>query len=221
VSRLPWDWGFAWSILPQLLEGLRLTLLATCLGSATAFALGLVWTFLRLKKIPVVTPVIEFLVQFVRGTPFLIQLYCLFYVLPTWGLSLSTLATGVLGLGLFYSAYATEVYRAGIEDLPIGQWEAALTLSLPLRRIWFGIVLPQAIRSVLPMLGNLVIAMFKESALLSTITVMELLAQGTNIGSIDFRFVEPLTLVGGIYFVVSYTAAKMLRALEASHAVLE
>ena len=219
MSGFHWDWQFAWSIVPDLLAGLRLTILATLFGSIVSFALGLVWTLVRLARIRGVTPVVEFFVQFVRGTPLLVQLYFLFYIFPEWGVSLSAFATGVLGLGVFYSAYAAEIYRAGIENLPAGQWEAALTLGLPIRRVWLGIVLPQSIRTILPMLGNQVIGMFKELSLLSTITVMELLAQGDNIGSINFRYVEPLTMVGAFYFVISYTAARAVRRLEVSHAL--
>lgn len=219
MSGFHWDWQFAWQIVPDLLAGLRLTILATLLGSIVSFALGLIWTLMRLARVRWVTPVIEFFVQFVRGTPLLVQLYFLFYIFPEWGVSLSAFATGILGLGVFYSAYTTEIYRAGIENLPTGQWEAALTLGLPLRRVWLGIVLPQSIRTILPMLGNQVIGMFKETSLLSTITIMELLAQGNNIGSIHFRYVEPLTMVGALYFVISYTAARLVRASEAGHAV--
>jgi polar amino acid transport system permease protein len=188
-------------------------------GSIVSFALGLVWTLIRLARIRWVTPAVEFFVQFVRGTPLLVQLYFLFYIFPEWGVSLSAFATGVLGLGVCYSAYTTEIYRAGIENLPSGQWEAALTLGLPIRRVWLGIVLPQSIRTILPMLGNQLIGMFKESSLLSTITVMELLAQGNNIGSISFRYVEPLTMVGALYFAISYTAARLVRGSEARDAV--
>jgi polar amino acid transport system permease protein len=214
MSGFHWDWAFAWSIVPQLVRGVVVTVIATAGGSALAFALGLVWTFVRIAQIRLVTPAVWFFVQFIRGTPLLIQLYFLFYVLPIWGLTLSALATGIIGLGLFFSAYATEIYRAGIEQLPAGQWEAALTLGLPVRRVWTGVILPQAIRAVLPMLGNIVVGMFKQTALLSTITVLELLAQGMAIGQTTYRFVEPLTLVGAFYFVVSYLSARALRSLE-------
>ena len=214
MSGFHWDWAFAWSIVPQLAQGVVVTVIATVAGSALAFMLGLVWTFLRIAQIRLVTPAVWFFVQFIRGTPLLIQLYFLFYVLPTWGFSVSALATGIIGLGLFFSAYAAEIYRAGIEHLPAGQWEAALTLGLPVRRVWTGIILPQAIRAVLPMLGNIVVSMFKQTALLSTITVLELLARGMAIGQMTYRFVEPLTLVGAFYFVVSYVSARALRSLE-------
>jgi polar amino acid transport system permease protein len=214
MSGFHWDWAFAWSIVPDLAQGVVVTVIATAAGSALAFVLGLVWTFVRIARIRLVTPAVWFFVQFIRGTPLLIQLYFLFYVLPTWGLSVSAFATGIIGLGLFFSAYAAEIYRAGIEDLPAGQWEAALSLGLPVRRVWTGIILPQAIRAVLPMLGNIVVSMFKQTALLSTITVLELLASGMAIGQMTYRFVEPLTLVGAFYFVVSYLSARALRTLE-------
>jgi polar amino acid transport system permease protein len=219
VSSFAWDWSFAWSIVPELLDGVVITVLATFLGSLIAFALGLLWTFVRVAQIRFVTPTVWFFVQFIRGTPLLIQLYFLFYLLPTWGITFSALATGIFSLGLFYSAYVAEIYRAGIEDLPAGQWEASLTLGLPIRRVWLGIILPQAIRSVMPVLGNVVISMFKQTSLLSTITVLELLAHGMSVGSINYRFIEPLTLVGAFYFVVSYISAKSLRALEAKDAL--
>jgi polar amino acid transport system permease protein len=218
VSSFHWDWGFAWAILPELLQGLVVTVLATLLGSMVAFALGMVWTLVRVLRIPLLTTSVSFFVEFIRGTPLLIQLYFLYYVLPTWGLTISALPTGIFGLGLFYSAYAAEIFRAGIEDLPAGQWEAALTLGLPVRRVWLGIILPQAIRSVVPILGNVVISMFKQSSLLSTITVFELLAAGLNIGSVNYRYVEPLTLVGAFYFAVSFLSARAVRSLEAKHA---
>src|SRR5262249_8502783 len=108
MSGFHWDWAFAGSIMPQLAEGVVVTVIATALGSMLAFPLGLVWTFVRIARIRVVTPAVCFFVQFIRGTPLLIQLYFLFYVLPTWGLPIPPLATGIIGLGLFFSAYTTE-----------------------------------------------------------------------------------------------------------------
>jgi len=219
VSTLDWDWSFAWSIVPALLMGAKITVIATLLGSLLSFVVGLIWTLLRMMRIKLVSPAVEFFVSFVRGTPLLVQLYFVFYVFPKWGLSMPALVTGIVGLGIYYSATASEIYRAGIEELATGQWEAALVLGLPLRRVWLGIVLPQAVKTVLPVLGNQVVAMFKETSLLSTITVIELLAQATSIGSMEFRYVEPLTMAGFFYFVNSYTAARGIRRLEARHVV--
>lgn len=218
MSGIDWDWAYAWSVMPDLLRGLVLTVEITILASTLALALGLVWILVRLADIPVISPLINFMVEFIRGTPLLVQLYFIFYVFPNYGVTLSAMATGVLGLGLYFSAFTSEVYRAGIEGVPTGQWEACLTLGLPVPRVWAGIVMPQAITIITPMLGNYIILMFKETALLSTITVMEVLARAMDVGFESFRFIEPLTLAGGLYFIVSYISARGVRVLEARNA---
>jgi polar amino acid transport system permease protein len=106
------------------------------------------------------------------------------------------------------------VYRAGLESVARGQWEAARALNLPPRRTFLRIVLPQAIPPVLPALGNYVVAMFKDTPLLSTITVLELLYTAKNVGAETFRYLEPFTLVGVLFLVVSLVAAAGIRALE-------
>jgi polar amino acid transport system permease protein len=214
MSGFPWDWGFVWSIFPALLNGLKLTLVATLVGSALAFVLGLGWIALRLANLPIISPAVNLLVQFLRGTPFLVQLYFVFYVLPNYGLTFSALVSGIVGLAIYNSAPVSEIYRAGIEGVAPGQWEACLTLGLPVRWVWSGVVLPQAFQTVTPMLANIVIAMFKDTAVLSTITVAEMMSRATDLSMLHFRFVEPMTIVAGLYFVVSYASAKGVRALE-------
>jgi polar amino acid transport system permease protein len=154
-------------------------------------------------------------VEFVRSTPLLVQLYFLFFVLPALDIELSPFATGALGLGLHYAAYCSEVYRAGIESVPRTQWEAATALSLGRGVTWLRIVLPQAIARVVPALGNYLVAMFKDTPLLSAITVVELLQAAKMIGAETFRYVEPLTLVGMLYLGLSLASAAGIRALEA------
>ncbi|MGI8780916.1 MAG: ectoine/hydroxyectoine ABC transporter permease subunit EhuD [Solirubrobacteraceae bacterium] len=211
---MTWDWSFAWGILPELLEGLAVTVQITLIGSAIAMVLGLVIAVVRHSKLPVISALVGGLVQFIRGTPLLVQAFFLFYVFPSYGLTLPALTTGIIAIGIHYSAYAAEAYRAGIESVPRGQWEAATALSLSPRRRWTGVVLPQAIRAVIPSLGNYVIAMFKDSAILAAITVVEVLNTAQAIGSDSFRYLEPLTLAGLLYLLVSYPAAKLIRRLE-------
>ena len=160
-----WDWDFAADIMPVLLDGLRITLIATLLGSLVAFALGLLLAVLQRGPAPV-RVVVRGLVEFIRSTPLLVQLFFLFYVLPQFGITLGALTAGVIALGLHYATYTSEVYRAGIDAVPRGQWEAATALSLPRSRVWTGVILPQAIPRVVPALGNYVISMFKETPLL-------------------------------------------------------
>lgn len=209
-----WDWNHAWSVLPSLLEGLKITIFATVIGSAFAVTFGLVLCMVRLARVPVLSPVVWFLIEFLRGTPFLVQLYFAFYVLPYYGIIFSPLTTGTVALGIYGSARAAEFYRAALNTIPVGQWEACLTLGLPIRRVWSGIIFPQMWPIAVPMLGNLVIAMFKDTAVLSTITVLELVARAKNAGFQSFRYLEPLTIAGLLFWVVSYAAARGIRYLE-------
>jgi polar amino acid transport system permease protein len=209
-----WDSKFAISILPELLKGLWVTVQITLAGIVIAMVVGLVIAVLRFSRIPVLSHVLSFYVLFVRGTPLLIQAYCVFFILPMYGLSLSPMTTGIVVIGLNYSAYTAEVYRAGIDDVPRGQWEAATALNLPVGATWTRIVLPQAVRSVIPVLGNYLIQMFKDSAVLSAITVFELLAHAQAIGSSNFRYLEPLTIAGLLFLLVSYPASQLVRRLE-------
>lgn len=213
-----WDWAFAVSILPELLRGLRLTVFITALGMLIAMSLGLFFALLRRSRVPLVGRVTGLLLEFIRGTPLLVQAYFAFYVLPAYGLRFSALTTGIIVIGINYSSYTAEVYRAGIDNIPRGQWEATTALSLSVRRKWQAIILPQAVRAVIPALGNYVISMFKDSAVLSAITVLELLGRATVIGSSTFRYLEPLTIAGLLFLLVSYIAAKLIRRLETRYA---
>ena len=209
-----WDWHFAGHILPDLLRGLRVTIEATLLGYLLALVLGLVWAVLRRSPNAIVNQTVRWVVEFVRSTPLLVQLSFLFFALPPTGLKFSALVTGVIGLGLHYSAYTSEVYRAGIADVAAGQWEAATALNLPRRRVWFAVVLPQAVRKVIPTLGNYLIAMFKDSPLLLGITVSEMLGSAYEVGAKSLRFLEPITIVGVLFVIVSVLSSILLRRLE-------
>jgi polar amino acid transport system permease protein len=200
--------------MPHFWDGLAVTLQALVLGSLISFALGLVWALLmRVPTRWVRWPVGAF-TEFVRNTPLLVQLFFLFYVLPEWGLAFSAMATGVLAIGLHYSTYTMQVYRAGIEAVPAGQWEAATALSLPVTRTWRAVILPQAVRRVVPALGNYVMSMLKDTPLLMAITVLEMLGQARLFSQEHFRFTEPLTVIGVAFVVVSYLASLLLRTLE-------
>lgn len=213
-----WDWDYTWDILPDLLRGLVVTVQATLVGSFVALTLGLVLAVLRRSGPIVVRVITGGFVEFIRSTPLLVQLYFLFFVLPSLGITLSGFQAGVIGLGLHYATYTSEVYRAGIEGVPKGQWEAATALNLPTSRVWRSVILPQAIPRVLPALGNYVIAMFKETPLLSAITVLEMLAVAKGLGSQTFRYLEPLTLVGLLFLLVSLPASLTVRRLERRYA---
>jgi polar amino acid transport system permease protein len=209
-----WDWDYAFAVLPELLRALVTTIEITLLGSVVALSLGLVIAVLRRARIPVLDQVLWAFVEFVRSTPLLVQIFFLFFVLPQFGITLSSFVVGVLALGVHYATYTSEVYRAGIDAVPRGQWEAAWALSLPPTRVWTGVVLPQAVPRVLPALGNYVISMFKEVPLLLAIGVVEVVNAAREIGSVTFRFVEPYTIAGLLFLLLSYPASILVRRLE-------
>lgn len=211
---MTFDVGFALDTLPQLLRALLVTIQATLLGTVLALTLGLLWAVLRRASAALVRWPVSGLVEFIRSTPLLVQIYFLYYVLPGVGVSLSPMVAGVFALGLHYSSYAAEVYRAGIEGVPRGQWEAAIALDFSRAQTWWSIILPQAIPPIVPALGNYVVAMFKDTPMLAAITVMELLQTAKVIGSETFRYLEPLTLVGILFLVLSLISARLIRRVE-------
>ncbi|MET7675204.1 ectoine/hydroxyectoine ABC transporter permease subunit EhuD [Streptomyces seoulensis] len=211
---MTWDWNAVSDFMPYFWHGLLVTLQVVALGSLLSFSLGLVWALLMRVPSRWVRWPVGVVTEFVRDTPLLVQLFFLFYVLPEWGVTFSALTTGVVAIGLHYSTYTMQVYRAGIEAVPVGQWEAATALSLPRRRTWTAVILPQALRRVIPALGNYVISMLKDTPMLMVITVLEMLGRARLFSQASFQFTEPLTVIGVAFIVLSYLASLLLRALE-------
>lgn len=211
---MTWDWGAVADFMPRFWDGLLLTLQILALGSLISFALGLVWALLMRTPSRFVRWPVGAVTEFIRNTPLLVQLFFLFYVLPEWGITASAPTTGIFAIGLHYSTYTMQVYRAGIEAVPVGQWEAATALNLPVTRTWRVVILPQAIRRVVPALGNYVIAMLKDTPILMTITVMEMLGQARLFAQDTFQFTEPLTVIGVAFIFIAYPASLLVRALE-------
>ncbi|MDG9702152.1 ectoine/hydroxyectoine ABC transporter permease subunit EhuD [Streptomyces sp. DH37] len=209
-----WDWNVVEDFMPRFWDGVLVTLQALVLGTLLAFSLGLVWAIAQRSSRAWIRVPVTAVTEFVRNTPLLVQLFFLFYVVPEWGPAMTPLMTGVIGLGLHYSTYTAEVYRAGIDGVPKGQWEAATALSLPPVRTWTAVILPQAIRRVVPALGNYVIAMLKDSPLIAIIGAFEMLGEARAYGSETFRFLEPITVVGIAFIVIAYPASLLIRALE-------
>ncbi|MBY5719804.1 ectoine/hydroxyectoine ABC transporter permease subunit EhuD [Rhizobium leguminosarum] len=218
---MEWDWDFVWQIMPTLLEGFKITLLATILGAAVAMIVGLALAIARRSPVAGVSRTVGFVSEFIRGTPLLVQLYFIFYVLPDIGIRLAPLVAGVIGMGIHYATYTAEVYRAGIENVPRGQWEAAKATNLTTRQAWIHVILPQAIPPMIPALANYFIAMFKETPLLSAITVLELMNQAKSIANSNYRYIEPMTLVGVFFLVISLISVVGLRWLEERYARMD
>lgn len=210
-----WDFEWTFEVMPDLLRGLAATVQITVVGYLIALVLGLLIAIVR--RTPVVGAILHAVMEFVRTTPLVIQLVFVFLLAPS---SVSAMVVGIVVIGVHYAAYTAEVYRSGIEGVAAGQWEAARALSLPAHRTWGAIVLPQAIRKVIPALGNYLIAMFKDTPLLLAIGVGELLTEAQRVGSADFRIVEAYTVVGFLFLLVSIPSAIIIRRLERRYAAV-
>ena len=214
MSGIDWKWDFALEVLPIVGAACRFTILATVSGFAIALVLGLVLALLRAVRQPLVRWPVGLFIEFVRGTPVLVQIYFVYFVLPKFGIVLPALLTGILVLGVHYSTYVSEVYRGGIASVERAQWEAAMALNLGPLRTFFRIVLPQALPPIVPALGNYLITLFKETPLLSAIAVTEMLQTAKNIGSETFRYTEPVTIIGLIFLALSLVSAVGIRRVE-------
>jgi polar amino acid transport system permease protein len=189
--------------MPILLLGVRNTIIVTLGSLVLSTVLGLVWALMRVCGIRVLAAIAVVVVNVIRGIPIIVQLFYIYFVLPDFGITLSALQAAIIGLGIAYSAYQSENFRAGIEAIDHGQIEAAYSLGLSWALTMRKVVLPQAIRIVLPPYGNIMIMMLKDSSQASTITVAELALQGKLIASSTFKNTTVFTLVAALYLVMS------------------
>ncbi|MEU8698074.1 ectoine/hydroxyectoine ABC transporter permease subunit EhuD [Streptomyces sp. NPDC091387] len=204
------DWNAVGEALPLLLQGFKVTLLATLLGTVVAAVLGLAIAVAGRAPSRFVTVPVKVVMEFIRSTPLLIQLVGAAAVFN----SVEPLTIGIVVLGVHYATYTSEVYRAGIDSVPKGQWEACRALSMSPRRTWQAVILPQAVRNVLPALGNYAILMFKETPFLAVITVQEMVFKAREYGAEHFVYTEVFTLAGVLFLVASYPTSLLMRKLE-------
>ncbi|MGH3412637.1 MAG: ectoine/hydroxyectoine ABC transporter permease subunit EhuD [Marmoricola sp.] len=209
------DWSFFVSILPKVAKGLEVTVELTLAGTGIAMLLGLLIELLRRSRFRVVRWSIRFVRDFIVNTPLLLQALFFFYVFPEYGLfKLSPFVSGIIVIGIQYSAYTAEVYRAGIDGVPSGQWQAARALNLSQADTWRRIILPQAIPPVLPALGNYLISMFKDTPQLLVIGVLEMMGVVTNIGSQTYKYTEPIVAAGMFFIILSFLSSLLVRRME-------
>jgi polar amino acid transport system permease protein len=214
------DWAFFFAYVPDFLRALWILVQATLGGFALAIVIGLGLALLRRARSRIVSWPTAFFIEFVRSTPILVQLFFLFYGLPRIGFIpeplrvWSSLTTLIIALGIHYGCYCSEAYRAGIDSVPKGQWEAATAMNLGPVTTWTQVVLPQAIPNVLPALGNLLIAAYKDAPLGFVINVTCVLFFATTTASRTFASTELYTLVGVGFLALSLPSAFLLRRLE-------
>jgi polar amino acid transport system permease protein len=207
-------WRDTIEFFPILLNGVALTIVVTIGSLLLSTVLGLVWALMRVSGIGFLSALSASLINVIRGIPIIVLLFYLYFVMPDLGVTLTALQAAILGLGIAYSAYQAENFRAGIEAIDKGQIEAAQTIGmgwwLTMRRV----VLPQAVRIVLPPYGNTMIMMLKDSSQASTITVAELALQGKLIASSTFKNTSVFTLVALMYLTMSIPLILLVRHFE-------
>ncbi len=209
-----WKWDFTWQILPRLLWATGNTLMASGIGYAIAMVLGLVLALAQRSRWRPFNFIVREFIEFIRSTPLVLQIFFVFYVGPQFGIRLSPWVSGMIAIGLHYSAYLSEVYRAGIEAVPKGQWEACRALNMSARDTYLRVVIPQALPPSVPGMGNYLVGIFKDTPMLSVIGVAELMQTANAIGSETYRFLEPFTMVGVIFLLLSLPTAGLVRLLE-------
>jgi len=212
-----WDWSMFFGSFPMIFKGIWVTLGVTIACYLFAMVFGFVWVFLKRIPFKPFQWIVSFVLEFIRSTPPLVQLFFLFFGLPMVpyvGVSLSPLTVAVLGLGIHFSTYISEIYRSGIQSVDKGQWEAAIALNMSVKDRWTKIILPQAIPPTIPMLGNYLIIMFKEVPLTSTVGVAGMLHMANTFGARNWVYLEPYTLVAIFFLLLSYPSAVLIKKLE-------
>jgi polar amino acid transport system permease protein len=200
--------------LPILLQGAWVTVALTLCALALATLLGLLWALMRTSGARWLEwPAMAF-VNTIRGIPIIVQLFYIYFVLPDLGISLTAVQAAIIGLGIAYSAYQSENFRAGIEAIDRGQVEAAQTIGMGWGLTMRRVILPQAFKIVLPPYGNIMIMMLKDSSQASTITVAELALQGKLIASSTFQNTTVFTLVALLYLCMSIPLILLVGHLE-------
>ena len=212
---MDWRWDFTFEVvIPRLWEAAGVTVYATFASFLLALVGGLVLMLLKTSSNRVVSLVVTEFIELIRATPLLVQIFFLFFLLPEVGITLPPLTTGIIAIALYNSTLCAEVYRAGLQAVPRGQWEAATALNLSTYRTFRKIIIPQSLPPIVPALGNYLIAIFKETPLLSFVAVAEIMHASKLIGSEYYRFTEAVTIAGIFFLVMSLVSAQLVRLVE-------
>ncbi len=197
-----------------LLAGLLITIELTFLVITLSLVFALLVALAGMSRIAPLRWIVRAYIEVMRGTPLLLQLIYIYYVLPEIGIRLTAFAAGTIGLTLNYSAYISEVYRGGIQAVARGQHDAAAALGMTEPLAMRRIILPQAVRIVIPTLGNYFISLFKDTALCSVVSIQEVVFTAQIVAARNFQYFTLYTVVGVMYFVVSFPAARLVGYLE-------
>ncbi len=208
---MTFDWSVVWDNLPRLLEGAYMTIWLTVVTMALALPGGLVLALLRLSPAWLVSAPATAFVEFFRATPLILQIYWVYYVLPAYfDIQLSQLSTAIVGLSCNISAFNSETFRAGIVSIREGQWNAGLALGMSRSEVFIRIILPQAVMRVLPALASTWVSLFKDTSLVSIISVADLSYMALKVRSETYRILEVLTAMAVLYWLMGYPQAKIV-----------
>ncbi len=219
LGTIKLDTVFLTKSVPFILAGVPITIFVSFASITLAIVLAMLGALGRLSRNPIANGIASFYVSFFRGTPLLLQILFLYLALPQAGIVIDALPTGILALGFNYGAYMTEIFRAGIQAVPPGQTEAAHSLGMGGRTTFRRIVLPQAFRIVTPAIGNDFIAMLKDSSLVSTIGVQEILYRAQVIGRPTFQSMQTLIVAAMVYWIMTILFSILQSRLERRMAV--
>ena len=216
------DWDVVWSNLPRFWDGALMTIWLAIVTMALAIPGGLILAFMRLSKIGLVARSATAFVEFFRATPLILQIYWAYYVLPAYfDVQLSQLATAIAGLVCNISSFNSETFRAGIVSIRLGQWNAGRAIGMTDAQVMGRIVLPQALMRVLPALATTWVSLFKDTSLVSIISVADLSYVSLKIRTESFRIFEVLTAMAAIYWMMGYPQAKLVDWLHRRYKVAE
>jgi His/Glu/Gln/Arg/opine family amino acid ABC transporter permease subunit len=209
------DWSVVSDYFPALMLGLVVTLKVSAISELVGIALGLVVALCRLSNFAPLRYLAIAYIDFLRGIPVLVILLWVYYGFSIlFGLNFSQMEAGVIGLGCSYSAYIAEIFRAGIQAIPKGQREAGRTLGLARWQVMIYVVLPQAVRIIIPPMGNTVISMLKDSSLVAILAVSDLMRQTMVAAAETFRPFELYAAAAIIYYLLTFLSARLITFLE-------
>ena len=195
-------------------QGLVMTLYISAVSIAIATVLALIGAVAKLSSNGIAQGIAHFYTSLFRGLPLLMQIYMIYLGLPQLGYVVDAVPTGIAALSLCYGAYMTEIFRAGIESIPKGQWEAARALGMRPASVMTRIILPQSMRVIIPPTGNQFISMLKDSSLVSVVGVWELMYLARTQGQTEFRHIEMMVTASLIYWLMSIVLELVQKRIE-------
>jgi His/Glu/Gln/Arg/opine family amino acid ABC transporter permease subunit len=219
---MTYDWSVVWKNADVLWEGTKLTIFLSVVTMLIAVPGGMALALLRLSGNRVLAAISATFVEFFRNLPLILVIYTAYYILPvSTGIRFSPIATAIVALSLNVSAYNAESFRAGIASIRKGQGEAGYALGMSRARVMFEIIMPQAVRRVMPLLASTWVSLFKDTSLVSVISVGELAFEAMRVRSQTFRVLEMLTAMAVIYWMLGYPQAKLVDWLNNRYRVSE